>query len=76
MPAFELLAGLRESLVDMADAAFGFVVDLPPHLRGLPAIGSKMQLGPRLGPSCDPLVAFRFGDDSRSGATELFGHRS
>ena len=76
MAVLEVLARSFEALVDMADAAFGIVVDLPLHFRDLPAIRGEVQLGPRLGPGCDTLVAFCFGDYSRSGATELLTHRS
>jgi hypothetical protein len=76
MAFFDFFASDLEALVDMANAAFRFLIELPPYYRGLPAIRRKMQLGPRLGPSCDTLVALRFGDYTGSGPTELLTHRS
>jgi hypothetical protein len=72
----EIFARGLEALVDMTDAAFRFLINLSPHFRGFPPLGSEMQLGPRLGPSCDALVAFRFGDYTGSGAAKLLGQRS
>jgi hypothetical protein len=76
MAGFEILARGFEALIDMANAAFGVLIDLPPHFRGLPPVRSKMQLGPRLGPSCNALVEFRLGDYTGSGPAKLFTHRS
>ncbi|MDH4980958.1 hypothetical protein [Hyphomicrobium sp. D-2] len=62
MAGFEVLARFFQALVDMADAAFGILIDLPLYFRGFPAVRGEVQLGPRLGPGCDTLVAFCFGD--------------
>lgn len=76
MAVLEVLTSLFEALIDMADAAFGFLVDLPPHIRCFPPVRGEVQLGPWLGPGCDTLVEFRFGDYSGSGPAKLFTHRS
>lgn len=76
MAGFEILARCFKALVDMADAAFGGLIDLPPHFHGFPAIWREMQLGPRLGPGCNSLVEFRLGDYTGSGPAKLFTHRS
>lgn len=56
----EILPRRFQALIDMANAALGILIDLPPHFRGFPSVGSKMQLGLKLRPSCNALVAFRF----------------
>ena len=41
------------------------------------AVGREVQLSPRLGLSCDALVEFRVGHDTRSGPAKLrFAHRA
>jgi len=57
----EVLAGDLEALIEMPDAAFTGLINLPPYFIGFPPVRSEMQLGPRLGPSCDPLFKLRFG---------------
>lgn len=76
MAVLEVLARGFEALVDMADAAFGILIDLPLHLCNFPAVRGEVQLGPRLGPGCDTLVAFCLGHNTRGSATELLTHRS
>lgn len=76
MAGFEVLARYFQALIDMADAAFGFLIDLPPHIRCLPPVRGEMQLGPWLGPGCDTLVEFRFGHNTGSGPAKLLTHRS
>ena len=57
----EILARDFEALIEMPDAAFTGLINLPPYFCCFPPIWGEMQLGPRLGPSCDPLFKLRFG---------------
>jgi hypothetical protein len=57
----EILARDLEALIEMPDAAFTGLINLPPYFCGFPPVWGEMQLGPRLGPSCDPLFKLRFG---------------
>jgi hypothetical protein len=57
----EILARNFEALIEMPDAALSSLIKLPPYFCGFPPARGEMQLGPRLGPSCDPLFKLRFG---------------
>ena len=57
----EILARNFEALIEVTDTAFTGLINLPPYFIGFPPVWSEMQLGPRLGPSCDPLFKLRFG---------------
>ncbi len=57
----EVFARNLEALIDVPNTAFTGLINLPPHFCGFPPVWSEMQLGPRLGPSCDPLFKLRFG---------------
>ncbi|MCC7253060.1 hypothetical protein [Hyphomicrobium sp.] len=72
----KILARCFQALIDMTDAAFGGLIDLPPHFRGFPPVRGEMQLGPRLGPGCDTLVEFRLGHGTGGGSAKLLTHRS
>jgi len=75
---FQTRTRFFESFVDMADAPFRLLIEFVSDLRGFPAGGSKMQLGPWPGPSCNALVAFCAGYGAWSGLLKvlLCAHRS
>lgn len=76
MAGLEVFAGVFQPRIDVPDAKFGGLIDLPLHFVGFPALRREMQLGPRLGPGCNTLVEFRLGDYSGSGPAKLLTHRS
>lgn len=78
MDLLEILARDFEALIEMPDAALSGLINLPPYFCCFPPIRGEMQLGPRLGPSCDPLFKFRLGRYTAGRMPELlcFAHRS